>query len=226
MVRRQPIGGQETTHRVAEELLKLKYELLERQKSTNFGTKKDHTRGRISFYKSRRHEIRNAVSEGIEITGAGTSIDRFNLAATVGAHIGSALTASQPRAATSAARMPTLPHLGATVSERLACSPPTKANRVLSLAGSLPGFWHVGIVPDDAAGPRDLPFSPPFHSGSQYLAVKSRPNLFTKSLTSSLRDEQGTRRRWLKSMGNYSCGLFNLSWPRRAVPGRGEVGAR
>ncbi|KAJ8896054.1 hypothetical protein PR048_001395 [Dryococelus australis] len=39
--------------------------------------------------------------------------------------------------------------LGAAVSERLAYSPPTKANRVKSPAGSLS---HVRIVPDDAAG--------------------------------------------------------------------------
>ncbi|KAJ8866088.1 hypothetical protein PR048_033612, partial [Dryococelus australis] len=48
-----------------------------------------------------------------------------------------------------------------TVAERLACSLPTKAIRVQSPAAS-PGFSHVGIVPDDAAGRRgflrDLPF--------------------------------------------------------------------
>ncbi|KAJ8887940.1 hypothetical protein PR048_007424 [Dryococelus australis] len=42
----------------------------------------------------------------------------------------------------------------------LACSPPAKANRVQSPAGSL-GFSHVGIVPDDAAGRRV--FSHVFH---------------------------------------------------------------
>ncbi|KAJ8895475.1 hypothetical protein PR048_000808 [Dryococelus australis] len=55
--------------------------------------------------------------------------------------------------------------LGATVAERLACSPPTKANRVQSPTGSLPGFSHVGIAPDDAAGWRvfsgiSRPFTP------------------------------------------------------------------
>ncbi|KAJ8870216.1 hypothetical protein PR048_029232 [Dryococelus australis] len=82
---------------------------------------------------------------------------------------------------------------GTAAAERLACSPPTKANRVQSSAG----FSQVGILPDDAAvflanflG--DLPFPPPLHSGSaplsphfiinsQELAVKSRPNLFTRS---------------------------------------------
>ncbi|KAJ8874170.1 hypothetical protein PR048_025012 [Dryococelus australis] len=67
------------------------------------------------------------------------------------------------------------------------------ANRVRFLAGSLPDFSHVEIVPDDADGrPRflgDLPFPLPLHSGaapyspfftligSQCLDVKSRPNL-------------------------------------------------
>ncbi|KAJ8867940.1 hypothetical protein PR048_031749 [Dryococelus australis] len=41
---------------------------------------------------------------------------------------------------------------GATVAERLDCSPPTKANLVQSPAGSLPGFLQEGIVPVDAAG--------------------------------------------------------------------------
>ncbi|KAJ8881592.1 hypothetical protein PR048_018077 [Dryococelus australis] len=43
---------------------------------------------------------------------------------------------------------------GAAVAERLACSPPAKANRVQSPAGSLPDFRFVGIVPDDAASRR------------------------------------------------------------------------
>ncbi|KAJ8865846.1 hypothetical protein PR048_033368 [Dryococelus australis] len=41
--------------------------------------------------------------------------------------------------------------IGTAVAERLACSPPTKAIRVQSPAGS-PGFSHVGIVPHDAVG--------------------------------------------------------------------------
>ncbi|KAJ8897407.1 hypothetical protein PR048_002753 [Dryococelus australis] len=70
--------------------------------------------------------------------------------------------------------------IGAAEAERLACSPPTKANR------------QVGIVPDDAVGRRVFsgisrfhrPFIPaPLHIDSQDLAVKSRPNLFTHSLT-------------------------------------------
>ncbi|KAJ8868788.1 hypothetical protein PR048_030328 [Dryococelus australis] len=86
---------------------------------------------------------------------------------------------------------------GAAVAERLARSPPTKAT-----PGSIPGrvtrFSQVGIVSDDAVGggfSRGSPVSPA-HSfrrlsiftsitliGSQDLAVKSRPNLFTTQLT-------------------------------------------
>ncbi|KAJ8888404.1 hypothetical protein PR048_007894 [Dryococelus australis] len=43
---------------------------------------------------------------------------------------------------------------GPAVAERLACSPPTKANRVYYPARVTPGFSYVGIVPDDAAGRR------------------------------------------------------------------------
>ncbi|KAJ8869739.1 hypothetical protein PR048_028747 [Dryococelus australis] len=45
--------------------------------------------------------------------------------------------------------------VGGTVAERLACSPPTRANRVQSPTGSLPDFRsHVGITQDNAAGRR------------------------------------------------------------------------
>ncbi|KAJ8870524.1 hypothetical protein PR048_029547 [Dryococelus australis] len=73
---------------------------------------------------------------------------------------------------------------GATVAERLACSPPTTAIRVQSPAR----FSHVGIVPVDAVGRRVFSGSPvsPAPSitriGSQDHD-KSRPNLFTHSLT-------------------------------------------
>ncbi|KAJ8897807.1 hypothetical protein PR048_003157 [Dryococelus australis] len=43
---------------------------------------------------------------------------------------------------------------GAAVAERLNCSPPTKASRVQSPAGSLPEFSRVGIARDDAADRR------------------------------------------------------------------------
>ncbi|KAJ8885938.1 hypothetical protein PR048_012144 [Dryococelus australis] len=84
------------------------------------------------------------------------------------------------------------------VAERLACSPPTKANRVQSPAGSLRIFargnragrchWSAGFL-------GDLPFPPPFHYGaapysphfaligSEDLDVKSRPNLFIHPLS-------------------------------------------
>ncbi|KAJ8870802.1 hypothetical protein PR048_027101 [Dryococelus australis] len=54
--------------------------------------------------------------------------------------------------------------LGAAVGKRFDCSSPTKVNR---LAGSLPDFPKLGIVPDDAAWSTGLlgglPFAPPFH---------------------------------------------------------------
>ncbi|KAJ8869772.1 hypothetical protein PR048_028780 [Dryococelus australis] len=85
---------------------------------------------------------------------------------------------------------------GATVAERLACSPPTKAIRVQSAAGSLRIFaygnrggrcrWSAGFL-------GVLPFSPPFNSGAALYPLQppssalktsmlSRPNLFTHSL--------------------------------------------
>ncbi|KAJ8870388.1 hypothetical protein PR048_029409 [Dryococelus australis] len=79
---------------------------------------------------------------------------------------------------------------GATVAERLACSPPTKAIRVQSPAG----FSHAVIVPDDAVCQRvfsgisrlpALSFRPCSILtsitliGSQDLDVTSCPNLFT-----------------------------------------------
>ncbi|KAJ8882525.1 hypothetical protein PR048_014336 [Dryococelus australis] len=86
--------------------------------------------------------------------------------------------------------------MGAAVAEQLDRSPPTKPNRVQSLAGSLLIFangnraglcgWSVGFL-------RDLPFPPSVHFGdnlyspdftliaSQDLAVKSHPNIFTHS---------------------------------------------
>ncbi|KAJ8869873.1 hypothetical protein PR048_028882 [Dryococelus australis] len=70
-------------------------------------------------------------------------------------------------------------HIGATVAERLDRSPPTKAKWVQSLA--------VRIVPEDADGRFTRLFSPTLLHihltstliGSQDLAVKSRPYLFT-----------------------------------------------
>ncbi|KAJ8878841.1 hypothetical protein PR048_019430 [Dryococelus australis] len=87
-----------------------------------------------------------------------------------------------------------LPEPRATVAERLDWSLPTKANRVQPPAGSLRSFasrnrarrcsWSAGFL-------GNLPFPPPLHFGtavysphftfigSQDLAVKIRPNLFT-----------------------------------------------
>ncbi|KAJ8866047.1 hypothetical protein PR048_033571 [Dryococelus australis] len=86
------------------------------------------------------------------------------------------------------------PTANVTTGERLARSPPTKANRVQYPAGS-PDLHQVEIVPDDSVGRRGflghLPFpsAPSFRRrsmftsitlvGSQDLAVKSPPNLFT-----------------------------------------------
>ncbi|KAJ8872367.1 hypothetical protein PR048_025971 [Dryococelus australis] len=95
---------------------------------------------------------------------------------------------------------------GATVVELLACSPPTRAIRAQSPAGSLRTFacgnragrcrWSAGLL-------GDLPFPPPFHSGAAPYSpqsplsalttsdVKSRPNLFARSLTHSFRVRTG-----------------------------------
>ncbi|KAJ8888090.1 hypothetical protein PR048_007577 [Dryococelus australis] len=75
---------------------------------------------------------------------------------------------------------------GATVAERLDCSPPTKANRVQSPAESIPDFRDKGTVPDDFAGSRV------FSGISRFLCscipVLLHPHLFSissapKSLT-------------------------------------------
>ncbi|KAJ8894898.1 hypothetical protein PR048_000205 [Dryococelus australis] len=62
------------------------------------------------------------------------------------------------------------------VAERLYCSPPTKANRVRSSAGPLPGFPHARIVPDNATGQRVSSgisqFPPPFHSGASSYSLR------------------------------------------------------
>ncbi|KAJ8888570.1 hypothetical protein PR048_008061 [Dryococelus australis] len=85
----------------------------------------------------------------------------------------------------------TLP-TGAAVAERLVRSPPIKAIRVQSPAGS-PDFSHVGIAEDDAVGRRAFSGISRFHDsiltsiilvGSQDHAVKSRPNLFIIIITS------------------------------------------
>ncbi|KAJ8893517.1 hypothetical protein PR048_006115 [Dryococelus australis] len=59
--------------------------------------------------------------------------------------------------------------LGAAVAERLACSPPTKAIRVQSPAGSLQIFAYrnrAGQCRGSTGFLREISFPPPFHSGS------------------------------------------------------------
>ncbi|KAJ8890451.1 hypothetical protein PR048_009960 [Dryococelus australis] len=81
---------------------------------------------------------------------------------------------------------------GATVAERLACSPPTMATRVQSLAGSLrifAGGTHAERCHFSAGFSPGPPASPPFHPGaasititavgSQDPDVKRGPNIFT-----------------------------------------------
>ncbi|KAJ8871523.1 hypothetical protein PR048_027845 [Dryococelus australis] len=87
---------------------------------------------------------------------------------------------------------------GAAVAERLACSPPTKANRVQSPAVPNPDFrmcescWTAPLVGGSSRGSPVSP-APSLRpcsmlasttlTGSQDLAVKSRQNLFTPLLT-------------------------------------------
>ncbi|KAJ8881276.1 hypothetical protein PR048_017754 [Dryococelus australis] len=70
------------------------------------------------------------------------------------------------------------------MAERLACSPPRPCHQIFA-CGNRAGrcHWSAGFL-------GDLPFPPPIHSGatpystgSQDLAGKGRPNLFTHSLT-------------------------------------------
>ncbi|KAJ8885726.1 hypothetical protein PR048_011924 [Dryococelus australis] len=74
---------------------------------------------------------------------------------------------------------------GAAVAERLACSPPPKANGVQSPALSLPDF-HMGescrMMPLVGGFSRGLPFSPHFHSG----AAPFSPHSLSSALATSL----------------------------------------
>ncbi|KAJ8878134.1 hypothetical protein PR048_022601 [Dryococelus australis] len=62
----------------------------------------------------------------------------------------------------------------AAVDERLACSPPIKANRVQSPAGSLPDFrkWEscVGLPRWLASFFGDIPLTPSLHSGAEQFS--------------------------------------------------------
>ncbi|KAJ8881412.1 hypothetical protein PR048_017893 [Dryococelus australis] len=88
--------------------------------------------------------------------------------------------------------------LGTVVAERLACSPPTNANRVQSPAESLPDFCIAGRCRWSAVFSGISRFIRPFipallHTrlnhpiSCQDLAVKSRPNLFTHSQIGGLK---------------------------------------
>ncbi|KAJ8866424.1 hypothetical protein PR048_032267 [Dryococelus australis] len=76
--------------------------------------------------------------------------------------------------------------IGAVVAERLACSPPTKANRV-----SIPGrvtarFSHVGIVLNDAAGRRVFSGISRFHYPINSDAAQYSPQSPSSALKTSL----------------------------------------
>ncbi|KAJ8876739.1 hypothetical protein PR048_021186 [Dryococelus australis] len=89
---------------------------------------------------------------------------------------------------------------GATVAERLARSPPTKAIRVQSPGRVTPDFrmWESWrMMPQVGGFSRGSPVFPPFHSGAtpypQYLDVKSRQNLFTHSTLDATWGKKATR---------------------------------
>ncbi|KAJ8869062.1 hypothetical protein PR048_030623 [Dryococelus australis] len=69
----------------------------------------------------------------------------------------------------------------ATVAERLACSPPTRAIRVQSPAGSLCIFGKWGFMSGD------LPFPPPFHSCTAPYSPQSPPSALKTSMLRAVR---------------------------------------
>ncbi|KAJ8867402.1 hypothetical protein PR048_031203 [Dryococelus australis] len=108
---------------------------------------------------------------------------------------------------------------GATVAERLACSPPTKVNRAQSPVGSLRIYacWNrAGLCRWSVSFLGDLPFSPApsfrrrsiFASITQDLTVNSRPNLFTHSPKEN---------HWERSfaMARWCSGILNTRLPHR-----------
>ncbi|KAJ8898409.1 hypothetical protein PR048_003769 [Dryococelus australis] len=73
----------------------------------------------------------------------------------------------------------------AVVAERLACSPPTKANRVHIPARVTPGFSQVGIVPDDVTGragfSRGSPVPPPpLYFSAALILTSFHPHLLSR----------------------------------------------
>ncbi|KAJ8874491.1 hypothetical protein PR048_025351 [Dryococelus australis] len=128
---------------------------------------------------------------------------------------------------------------GATVAERLACSPPTKANRAQSPAGP-PDFhkWEsCRTMPLVGESCRESPVSPAavFNSitliGSQDLAVKSRPNLFIHSSISRTVNRSGVKRpadtRYLLEAGRCPSEEAATAGRRlRSTPGAPALGLR
>ncbi|KAJ8894218.1 hypothetical protein PR048_006830 [Dryococelus australis] len=109
------------------------------------------------------------------------------------------------------------PTSGATVVERLACSPSAKANRIQSPAGSLRDFacrnragrcrWSAGFL-------GDLTFPPPFHSGAASFAYQSPPSALKTSIYELVafpkvgwRNEEGA---WLHLLGDVVKGSIDL----------------
>ncbi|KAJ8888428.1 hypothetical protein PR048_007918 [Dryococelus australis] len=99
-------------------------------------------------------------------------------------------------------------------------SPPTEANRASIPGRVAPGLSHVGIVLDDAAGPRvssGSPVSPTLQFrrcfiftsitliGCQDLAVKSRPNLFTHTHLMRVAGSHLSLPRFLASNAENGC---------------------
>ncbi|KAJ8881964.1 hypothetical protein PR048_018452 [Dryococelus australis] len=84
--------------------------------------------------------------------------------------------ALSPRSGDSRPRTTCRPHAGTAAAERVACSPPTKANRVQSLAGSLPDlrWWEsCRTMPLVGGFSRGSPVPPPFHSGAAPYSPQS-----------------------------------------------------
>ncbi|KAJ8890403.1 hypothetical protein PR048_009911 [Dryococelus australis] len=137
---------------------------------------------------------------------------------------------------------------GATVAERLACSPPTKANRAQSPAWSLDfRKWEsCRTMPLVVGFSRESPVSPTpsfrHHSiftsitlnGSQDLAVKSRPNRFahSKPIIINLRLSSSMTPRKLPEMDRARDTHQNSSGPKagntrhRETPGRARGACR
>ncbi|KAJ8883779.1 hypothetical protein PR048_015633 [Dryococelus australis] len=88
---------------------------------------------------------------------------------------------------------------GATVTGRFACSPPTKAIRVQSPAGSLRIFAcgnRAGRCPSSAGFLGALPFPPPFNSGAAPFSLQSPTSALKTSITLCTPQRHGQRIQW------------------------------